>query len=355
MLGKELVNNQGLKMKVIRYKNRKDIDVEFEDGYIAYNKRMTQFESGGLRNPNFRSSQVINRVGEENKNNQGVNMKIIRYETNLDIDVEFDGGYIAQNKTYANFKIGNIYDPTYYKRIRVGEEVEQRNGGMARIIGYRENSDIDILFLNTGNIIYNCSYSNFSRGTIKDDKAEIIFDVGCTDGLSTTTKCAKLWYGMMARCYYNGGHPAYKNVEVCDEWKHLENFKKWFDENYYEIKGTRMELDKDILCHNLNIDNKMYSPKTCMFIPSKINSLITSNSRRDKTSLPRGVHFDDGKYYGCFRRKWSEAKDNIVDAFLWYKSEKEKYLKELVEEYKDVMPNTVYENILKYEVRIDDK
>ena len=32
--GEERINNQGLKMKIIKYVNRRDIDVEFEDGSI---------------------------------------------------------------------------------------------------------------------------------------------------------------------------------------------------------------------------------------------------------------------------------------------------------------------------------
>ena len=36
--GEENINKQGLKMKIIKYRSRRDIDVEFDDGTIFYNK-----------------------------------------------------------------------------------------------------------------------------------------------------------------------------------------------------------------------------------------------------------------------------------------------------------------------------
>ena len=39
----------------------------------------------------------------------------------------------------------------------------------------------------------------------------------------------------------------YLDVTVCEEWHNFQNFAKWFYENYYEISGEKMRLDKDIL------------------------------------------------------------------------------------------------------------
>ena len=57
------------------------------------------------------------RIGEENINNQGLKMKIIKYNGSLDIDIKFEDGTIIKNKTYDNFKKGNIknlYYPSVY-------------------------------------------------------------------------------------------------------------------------------------------------------------------------------------------------------------------------------------------------
>ena len=54
-----------------------------------------------------------NRLGEVRKNNFGTDMKIIRYGTCEDIDVQFlDGNYyVFQHTTYPNFKNGCIKNP----------------------------------------------------------------------------------------------------------------------------------------------------------------------------------------------------------------------------------------------------
>lgn len=61
----------------------------------------------------------INHLGEVRKNNKGTKMKIIVYRRRDDIDVQFldENGYIATHKTYFGFKLGQIknpYDKTIY-------------------------------------------------------------------------------------------------------------------------------------------------------------------------------------------------------------------------------------------------
>ena len=77
------------------------------------------------------------------------------------------------------------------------------------------------------------------------------------------------WHGMLRRCYYQSyqtKYPTYIGCTVCEEWKSFSNFKQWYDLHYRE--GT--QLDKDILVEG----NKIYSPATCRFVPSNINSLL---------------------------------------------------------------------------------
>ena len=56
------------------------------------------------------------RVGIININQQGFKMEIIKYRTNKDIDILFENEYIAKSKTYYYFKNGKINNP-YYKSI----------------------------------------------------------------------------------------------------------------------------------------------------------------------------------------------------------------------------------------------
>lgn len=43
------VNSQGLKMKLVAYRTRDDIDVRFEDGALVTGVRYRDFESGDIQ------------------------------------------------------------------------------------------------------------------------------------------------------------------------------------------------------------------------------------------------------------------------------------------------------------------
>ena len=140
----------------------------------------------------------IDRTNEENTSKYG-HMIIIKYNNSKDIDVKFDNGYIALNQTYRNFINGSIINPMtptvlgkgYYG---IGKYVAKING--------------------------------------------------------KHTKEYKVWRAMLNRCYgklYQESHKTYENCEVCDEWLNFQVFAEWFHENYYEINGEIIDLDKDFL------------------------------------------------------------------------------------------------------------
>lgn len=103
-------------------------------------------------------------------------------------------------------------------------------------------------------------------------------------------KSYNVWRHMLMRCYdekYQEKYPTYIGCIVCDEWLYFSNFKKWFDENYrwdLEERGIRLELDKDLLSEG----NKIYSPKTCVFLPQTVNSFL-ANKKSDNKSGYTGV------------------------------------------------------------------
>lgn len=85
---------------------------------------------------------------------------------------------------------------------------------------------------------------------------------------------------MLRRCYdkqFQERQPTYKGCIVCEEWYNFQNFAKWFDENYYEIEGEKIALDKDLL----KLNNKIYSPSTCCFLPQRINVSLVSSKNID--------------------------------------------------------------------------
>ena len=249
----------------------------------------------------------LDRTNEIGFNNNGERMTIVRYGDVHDIDVQFDDGTVIKNRTYDHFKKGQIKNPM----------TPSVNG-----VGY------------------------FGIGIFKS-----------VDKNGKETKCHKTWVHIMERCYdskYQEKKPTYKGCIVCKEWWNFQVFAEWYYRHFYEIENEIMALDKDIL----HKGNKIYSPETCIFVPSSINSLfIKSNKVRGE--YPIGVFKEGDK----FRASLCKGNGKPIylglyatpeEAFLAYKHAKEEYIKEVAEKYKSQIPQKLYDALMNYEVEIDD-
>ena len=163
---------------------------------------------------------------------------------------------------------------------------------------------------------------------------------------------------MLERCYdpnYKEKYPSYIGCRVCDEWLNFQNFAEWFENNYYEVDGEKIHLDKDILIKG----NKIYSPKTCLLVPQRINDLFVKRDN-DRGNSPIGVCSPnkDNKYLvQCLqgdKSRFIGYYDNELEAFYAYKIAKESYIKEVADEYKDIIPSVVYDALYNYEIEITD-
>lgn len=243
---------------------------------------------------------------------------------------------------------------------RIGEEKTNTFGSLMRIINYRNNKDIDVYFPQYDYIKEHVNYNQFIKGKVKCVYEPRIYGIGCIgDGkykVSINTKYYDIWCGMLKRAYnpkYIQQHPTYEGCEVCQEWLNFQVFAEWVDVNYYEIEGEQICLDKDILIKG----NKIYSPDTCVFVPHRINTLFVK-SDKCRGDLPIGVIRANKKYNArCNMDKKIKNLgyyDTPVQAFQVYKNFKEKEIKEVAEEYKNVIPQKLYDAMIKYEIEIDD-
>ena len=233
-----------------------------------------------------------------------------------------------------------------------------------KIITYRNKRDIDVQF-EDGFIAKHRKYSDFKNGAIKNLMFPSVCGVGYLGGnkykVSNNRKLTMeydKWYRMLRSCYSDEEKqrfPTYKKCTVCDEWLNFQNFAKWIQDNYYEIPGEIMCLDKDILFKG----NKIYSPSKCCIVPDNINILFTkSDSARGE--FPIGVSWH--KSHGCFVAQMNREGrlihlgeySNPIDAFNKYKIEKENEIQRQANKYKNYLPNNIYEALMKYEVDIDD-
>ena len=254
----------------------------------------------------------LDRIGEERLNKFGSKMVIKEYRKYKDLDVYFpEYDWTFKHARYGDFKNGEIkclYEPRYYGKGYLGE-------GKYKV---REN------------------------GKLTDEY--------------------KIWHGVLQRCYdpkFHEKHSTYKDCTVEDYLLNFQHMGKWLEDNYYEVPGEKMCLDKDILCKG----NKIYSRDTCIFVPERINLLFT---KRDKSrgNSPIGAtpnssgnyqvrcHDEYGKsiYLGTYNTK--------EKAFQVYKQYKEKVIKKVIDSYKEKIPEPFYSKLktamYNYKVEIDD-
>jgi len=139
-------------------------------------------------------------------------------------------------------------------------------------------------------------YSHVKRGVVKYPYHPVIAGVGYV-GVGDYpvkregkhTKAYTAWRLMLLRCYDPvtiATCPTYADVEVCSEWRNYQNYAAWYTGNYVE----GWQVDKDLLSGQ----RKVYSPKTCIFIPQALNTFLANVKGNNKSGCP-GVSFVQSK------------------------------------------------------------
>ena len=253
------------------------------------------------------------------------------------------------------------------KETRLGEARMMNCGEIAIIVNYAHCKDITVKFKTTGELVKS-TYQCFKKGKIKSRFTPSVYGVGYLGNKKTkdengkSLKSYETWKSMLMRCYsdeFQKKYPTYKGCCVCEEWLNYSNFKKWFNDNYYEIEGEQMALDKDILVKG----NKIYSPATCVFVPQNINILFIKHDKA-RGKYPIGVYKPNNSnkfqaqcsifYNGKKQQKHLGYYNTIEETFDVYKQFKEADIKQMADHYKDKIPDKLYEAMYNYKVEITD-
>jgi hypothetical protein len=255
----------------------------------------------------------------------------------------------------------------------VQEKLQKEREGLIRknkfnsdmqILEYKDYDHILVMFVENKNLV-NTNWDSFCKGNVKNPFDRSAYGIGyigvgnygTSNGDGKLTRQYRRWRDMLKRCY-KGEYHTYDECVVCEEWHNFQNFAAWFDENYYQIEGEKMCLDKDILIKG----NKIYSPETCVFAPERINTLFSkSNSKRGKYPIGVSINKLNQKYASTLSihgRKVSMKRlgyfDTPEEAFYCYKEHKEKLIKQVAEHYKDQIPEELYKVMFNYIVEITD-
>ena len=268
-------------------------------------------------------SRKIDRTGETNVSNEGCAMKIVEYNNNCDVIIEFQDEHKYRLHTnYQAFKKGNCKNPFYPSVYGHG------------YLGVDKNSNV------------------LKTTELKEGKWHNIWEYN-------------KWMNMLRRCFdnkYKEKESTYKDVICCDKWLCFANFLEDLEilkQEYNWNVDEKLQLDKDIL----HKGNKIYSLKNCVLIPSWINLLFVKNDTK-RGSYPVGVSYHKGA-------KKYEAQCNIngklkglgyfitpLEAFNAYKQAKENEIKRIADECvlkgfisKD---SRLYNAMMGYQIKIDD-
>lgn len=181
------------------------------------------------------------------------------------------------------------------------------------------------------------------------------------DGISVREY--RLWAGILSRCTekFLVKNPSYANTTCSENFKSYSYFYEWCQEQVgfdnKDENGKSWQLDKDILIK----DNKLYSEDTCVFVPQRINSLLTKRAAA-RGNYPLGVH----GLFGRSERFCSQCSNNTgkqkrlgrfntaQEAFQAYKTYKEALIKEVANEYKEQLDCRAYEALMNYDVNEND-
>ena len=267
--------------------------------------------------------QKIDRTGEVGVSNEGCVMKIVEYNNNYDVIIEFQDEHKYRVHTqYSNFKNGQCKNPFFASVFGHGYYGVDKNGNVPKTKEFKD-----------GKL---CSTWEYNK-----------------------------WMNMLKRCFdnkYKEKRPTYKDTACCERWLYFANFLEDFEilkQEYSWNENEKLNLDKDIL----HKGNKLYSLENCVLVPDYINSLFIKRDAK-RGEYPIGVCYNKGaKKYQAFcsinGKQISLGLYNTPEeAFNAYKQAKENEIKRIVNDCVSkgfiTKDSRLYKAMISYQIEIDD-
>lgn len=274
-------------------------------------------------------------------------IEVLSIESSVKAQVRFvDSGYETQAEL-GQIRRGTVKDWTESMVQKVGCIYPTVTFGDVEILEYVDGFNVKVRFLNTG---FEGWYpaGNIKMGKIMDYIAPSMAGVGYIGvgphSSGNQKKAYKHWAHMLQRCYIETEEfKNYHDKFVRVEWHNFQNFTNWcLSQVGFHEEGW--QLDKDILSQG----NKEYGPDTCCFVPARINSLvIKSDSTGKKADKWGSIYFTLRDAEG--NRVYRGFKDRD-EGRAWYKIEREKIIKDVADQYKNVLDSRVYEALYLWQV-----
>jgi len=273
-------------------------------------------------------------------------VEVLSIESSVKVQVRFiDSGYETQAEL-GQIRKGAVKDWTNSMIQKIGCIYTTLSFGDVEILEYVDGFNVKVRFLNTG---FEGWYpaGNIKKGKIMDYLAPSFSGVGYMGvgphNSANQPKAYKHWTHMIQRCYVEAEEfKNYADVWVKPEWHNFQNFTNWalvqvgFDKNW--------QIDKDILVQG----NKEYGPDTCCFVPARVNSLVIKSNPEGKATDRFGTTYFSIR--GSDGVRINKGFKDRAEGKLWYKTERERIIKEVADQYKNVLDDRVYEALYLWQV-----
>ena len=181
-------------------------------------------------------------------------------------------------------------------------------------------------------------------------------------------KIYQIWYKMIKQESYTKF--PYTDITVCKDWHDYFVFEDWYKNNVYTIPGEKVVLKKDLLV----FDNNEYSPEMCVFAPYKIIGAL--RTKYNSKSIKEYVDNDDGHlisdigisyqpnresglHYVAYcqyngKNTYLGRADNPQELVPFYKAVKEYEVRRIADEYKDYIPDVLYDRMINFVFNPED-
>lgn len=242
----------------------------------------------------------------------------------------------------------------------VGKYFTNKYGDRVKVLSFNSAKDVVVIFDNG----YSASYQkgNLVSGNFKSPYSKTVYGVaysgeGCYkryDSNGCITSEYSLWKNVLNRALnpkYSEIRPSYKHVELSDSWLNFQNFASWCNRQVgYKEKdesGRDFVLDKDLLGGH-------YIESSCYFVPLEVNNFLTKREA-SRGSLPIGVSLQSGRFkaLNSVTKKFKYFSSG-VEAFHYYKTNKESKAKELARKWKGKIDQKAYNALIEWAVGIND-
>lgn len=248
---------------------------------------------------------------------------------------------------------------------KVGDVFITNAGFTAEIVEYIGAYEVKIKFSEPEEHYRWCRIGDLRKGKVTNFLARTWYGVGYLGSpdypLSPRGEkvCGSTWAHMLERCYdyknKSSKYPSYEGCFVNSDWHNFQNFADFYYSDPWRQEGW--SLDKDIIQRG----NKEYGADKCAFIPKELNNLLgTSKSKRGDCLIGvTKVKEVANKHRPFWARVvdrdkvYSRYFDSELEAFYFYKENKERIIKERAEKYDGIVDPRVLESLMNWSIEID--